>query len=187
MRFALSPDGVVTPDLAERLPGRGAWVTSDRTSIDTAAKKGLFSRAFKQNAAAPADLAASVEALLVKRSLEAIGLAFRAGEAVLGFDKTRALVQKEAPALLIEASDAAADGRTKILALARAAHGRICVIGCFKSDELGLSLGRDSVVHVALRSGAAARRLLKDAKRLSGFRPLAPDSWGLENWSGAEP
>ena len=25
IRFALSPDGVVTPDVAAKLPGRGAW------------------------------------------------------------------------------------------------------------------------------------------------------------------
>ncbi|HCK84142.1 MAG TPA: DNA-binding protein, partial [Hyphomonadaceae bacterium] len=26
IRFALAPDGAVTPDVAAKLPGRGAWV-----------------------------------------------------------------------------------------------------------------------------------------------------------------
>ena len=30
IRFVLSPDGQVTPDLAAKLPGRGAWVTASR-------------------------------------------------------------------------------------------------------------------------------------------------------------
>ncbi|HAE28242.1 MAG TPA: hypothetical protein DCG58_13850, partial [Hyphomonas adhaerens] len=29
VRFALSPDGVVTRDVAEKLPGRGGWIKAD--------------------------------------------------------------------------------------------------------------------------------------------------------------
>ena len=47
IRFVLSPDSQVTPDLAARLPGRGAWVTASREAIELAVKKGAFSRAFK--------------------------------------------------------------------------------------------------------------------------------------------
>ena len=34
IRFVVSPDRHVTPDLAARLPGRGAWVTSSREAIE---------------------------------------------------------------------------------------------------------------------------------------------------------
>jgi predicted RNA-binding protein YlxR (DUF448 family) len=33
VRFVASPDGVVTPDIARKLPGRGIWVAADRASI----------------------------------------------------------------------------------------------------------------------------------------------------------
>jgi len=49
----LSPDGVVTPDVAAKLPGRGAWVRADRAIIDQAGKKGAFARAFKAQAQVP--------------------------------------------------------------------------------------------------------------------------------------
>ena len=33
IRFVAGPDGQVVPDLAEKLPGRGIWVTADRAAI----------------------------------------------------------------------------------------------------------------------------------------------------------
>ena len=33
IRFALGPDGALHPDLAAKLPGRGAWVSASRTAI----------------------------------------------------------------------------------------------------------------------------------------------------------
>src|ERR1700759_3456382 len=69
IRFVLSPEGEVTPDLAARLPGRGAWVTASRTAIDTAVKKGAFARAFKAQAKTPADLSDRIDLLQVRRVL----------------------------------------------------------------------------------------------------------------------
>ena len=84
IRFVAGPDGVVVPDLARKLPGRGLWVAADRASVTTAAKKGLFSRSAKAKLAAPADLADQVEMLLRRRLLSALGLARRGGELGLG-------------------------------------------------------------------------------------------------------
>ena len=49
IRFVVSPDGVVVPDVLERLPGRGIWVSADRAALDLAVKKNLFSRAARQH------------------------------------------------------------------------------------------------------------------------------------------
>src|SRR4051812_2716132 len=87
IRFVAGPGGVVVPDLARKLPGRGLWVAADRTSVATAAKKGLFSRAAKAKLSAPADLADQVESLLRRRLLAALGLAKRGGDLTSGFEK----------------------------------------------------------------------------------------------------
>ncbi len=60
IRFALAPDAAVTPDVAANLPGRGAWVRAARASVETAARKGAFARAFKQPARAAPELADQV-------------------------------------------------------------------------------------------------------------------------------
>ena len=34
LRVALGPDGVLVPDVAAKLPGRGGWVSADRASVE---------------------------------------------------------------------------------------------------------------------------------------------------------
>ena len=92
IRFVAGPDGVVTPDLARKLPGRGLWVAADRASVETAAAKNLFARAAKSKLAAPADLADQVERLLSQRLLSALGLARKAGELTFGFERVLAAI-----------------------------------------------------------------------------------------------
>src|SRR5262249_32461118 len=87
VRFVAHPSGTGTPDVARKLPGRGLWVAADRVSVETAARKGGFSRGAKAKLAAPADLADQVERLLSQRVLSALGLAKRAGDLISGFDK----------------------------------------------------------------------------------------------------
>ena len=173
VRFVLSPDGVVTPDVAARLPGRGAWASADRAAVERAVKKGLFSRAFQTRASAPDDLAGQVEALLEARALSALGLARRAGKLAAGFDAARlALKARERPAWRIEASDAARDGREKLDRLAEAVHPGLPVAGCFDAETLGRTLGRSGLIHAVLAEGAEARRFTQALHRLAGFRPL---------------
>ena len=45
IRFVIGPESQIAPDLAEKLPGRGIWVSADRAALAKAAKKGLFARA----------------------------------------------------------------------------------------------------------------------------------------------
>jgi hypothetical protein len=184
IRFVAGPDGVVVPDLARKLPGRGLWVAADRASVETAAKKGLFSRAAKAKLSASAELADQVEILLKRRLLSALGLARRAGEITSGFEKVSSAISSGKAAWLIEASDGAADGRRKLFAQARKHPVPPKVFGLFSSAELGLALGGENVIHTAFLAGRAADRWAQDARRLSGFCPLLPESWREEPEGG---
>jgi predicted RNA-binding protein YlxR (DUF448 family) len=43
------PDGEIAPDILEKLPGRGIWVSAERDAIETmAVKKNLFARAARR-------------------------------------------------------------------------------------------------------------------------------------------
>ena len=171
VRFAADPDGNVVPDITAVLPGRGMWVHADRKSVTTAVTKNLFSKSAKAPLKADADLADRVERLLVQRMSSDLGLARRAGQAVFGFDNVlRALDEKVPPALLIEASDGAADGRRKLAGSAYARGLKIETIEALTSAELSLALGRENVIHAALKPGRLAERLIFDAGRLNGFR-----------------
>jgi hypothetical protein len=180
IRFVAGPDGTVVPDLARKLPGRGLWVAASRAAIDMAARKGGFSRAAKAKLAAAPDLADQVEALLARRVLAGLGLARRAGDLTLGFEGAVGAVRSGRVAWLIEASDGAADGRGKLLYAAKGVVQPPRLLGAFDSGELGLALGLGNVIHLAFLAGRGAERWTVDVERLSGFRPLLPESWREE-------
>ena len=180
IRFVAGPDGTVVPDLARKLPGRGLWVAADRASVETAARKGLFSRAAKAKLAAAPNLADQVADLLQRRLLAGLGLARKSGDLVMGFEKVAAALRGGKVAVLVEALDGAADGRGKMLGVAARAQPPPIVIGLFTTGELGLALGGENVVHSACLAGRTSDRWTFDARRLSGFRPLLPESWREE-------
>jgi predicted RNA-binding protein YlxR (DUF448 family) len=169
VRFVVDPQGQIVPDVAAKLPGRGLWVAADRETLERAVSKGHFSRAAKAPVAVTFDIISRVEKQLVARMCGDLGLARRAGQLVLGFDNVvRALAGANPPAVLVEASDGADDGRRKLLAVAKGATPMI--IDCLTRADLSLALGRENVVHAALKSGRLSERLAADAGRLSGFR-----------------
>lgn len=180
IRFVEGPEGIVVPDIAAKLPGRGLWVRAARAVLELAVRKNHFARAARKPLKAPADLVARLELLLVRHMAADLGLARRSGALILGFDQiARAFAAKSPPALLVEAADGAADGRRKLLAVALA-HGQSPkLLDCLNSEELGLALGRENVVHAALKSGQLAERLQVNAGRLAGLRAANRDG-GLD-------
>ncbi len=114
IRFALSPDGIIVPDLDRRLPGRGVWIGCDRRLVENAVATHAFSKSLKVKAEAPADLAERVDDLIVKRVAGTLSLANKAGLAIAGFDRFFAALAKGPVRVVLHGTDAALDGRSKI-------------------------------------------------------------------------
>ena len=173
IRFVLSPDGEVVPDLAETLPGRGAWVTGTSALLADAVKRGAFARSFKKPARAAPDLPDRVGALLKRRALEALAIANKAGLVIAGFAKIEAKMREKPIAALAHAKEAGVDGRRKLDAAAtrsrRGGAQTARVAGLFTSGELDGVLGRSNVTHAAILHGGAARMFLERAHRLAHF------------------
>jgi uncharacterized protein len=175
IRFVAAPDGQVVPDIGDKLPGRGLWVTATRDAVLAAAKKNVFARAAKAHVTAGSDLADRTERALVSRMLGDLGLARRSGALLLGFDNIlRALEGPRPPAVMIEAGDGSADGKRKLYNAAHARGLKPEVVEGLTSAELGLALGRENVIHAAVQPGGLAERLICDGKRLRGFRTAMP-------------
>ncbi|MGH7184951.1 MAG: RNA-binding protein [Pseudomonadota bacterium] len=166
IRFVVGPADELVPDVDERLPGRGIWVASERAAVAMAVTKRLFAKAAKQNVVVAGDLPDRVESLLVRRALNQLGLARRAGAVVAGASKVRAWLEAGRVGLLICAVDGAEDGCRKLRSMA----GDATIVGVFTSAELSAALGGDNVVHVAVAGGAFADRIGREAGRVSGFR-----------------
>lgn len=174
IRLVLSPDDIIVPDLAEKLPGRGLWICADRRAVDAASDARRLEKAVARSlrrrlpsrAIAP-DLAERIDRLLTRRVQDRLGLARRAGHIVTGFEKVAAGLRAGRADILLEATDAAEDGCRKLRALAAPA---VDIVRCLTRDEMGLALGRGNVVHAALAPGGGADAFLRDLRRLQGWR-----------------
>lgn len=168
IRFVASPDGVIVPDVLEKLPGRGIWVAAERDALDTAVNKGLFARAARQQVKVPETLVDDVEALLARRLIDGISMARKAGQAVAGFEKVKDWLGREEVRILFQATDGSERGKTKL----HPPGGRGSFFEVLTASELGLSFGRERVIHAALGFGGLTERIREDAIRLSGVRDL---------------
>ncbi|APX89863.1 hypothetical protein BV394_09155 [Brevirhabdus pacifica] len=172
IRFVTGPDGQVVPDLLGRLPGRGMWVTPTRDALDKAARKGGFARAARQQVTVPEDLVGMIEAALVRRLVDRISMARKAGQAVAGYEKVRGWLATGEGRVLMQAIDGSERGKTKL----RPPDGKDSFIGCLYARELGLAFGRESVIHGALSAGGLTARVVDEAARLTGLREIGGDS-----------
>src|SRR3978361_1299006 len=105
IRFVVGPDRQIVPDLAARLPGRGIWLSASRDVLESSGaqeekrleggrqhKQGdantrnlarAFARAARGPVSVPSDLFGLLQTALVRRIGESLGLARRAGQAVV--------------------------------------------------------------------------------------------------------
>ncbi|MGB2533726.1 MAG: DUF448 domain-containing protein [Candidatus Puniceispirillum sp.] len=168
IRFVASPDGVAVADLAERLPGRGAWVMADAASISKADSKGHFKRALGVGLANDGDDISHIMTMLRNRVLSLVAIARRSGIAFAGAGKL--LVDGTFDALL-----AAQDASERECRKLENKLGVSWVSQTLTAAELGQVFGRDTIAYVGLR-GAAARggvaligNLHDEIMRLDGF------------------
>ncbi|MCG2839897.1 RNA-binding protein [Sandaracinobacter sp. RS1-74] len=175
IRLALGPDGQVWPDLAAKLPGRGAWIAPDRAALEQAMEKGrlkgALARAFKAQAAVPEDLPARIEKGLERRALDRLGLEHRAGHLILGSEKLTEWARGGRLFLLLHAADAAEDGTSKLDQAWRSGGGE--PEGCIRlpvgREALSRALGRENVVHSGVNNGKAAARISDELRRWAAF------------------
>lgn len=185
IRFVAGPEGEIVPDIRARLPGRGVWVSASRAAVEQAASRKLFARALKLDLRAPADLGARVETMLTQDALQSLSIANKAGAVVTGFAKIEGM--SGSIVALIQAHDGSEAETRRLQGLLRGrGPGRRDpgLIRTFSAQELALSLGRELVIHAALRSHDASAAFLARARRLVEFRVGDPASGGLPPGAG---
>jgi predicted RNA-binding protein YlxR (DUF448 family) len=165
IRFVVGPDDLVIPDLAEKLPGRGIWVSADRAIIEKAVAKRMFSKGAKRQVTPPDGLIEALEAGLLKRVQDTIALARKAGQAVCGYEKVKSALGDWPVSALLQASDGSERGKGKLWTPEGARW-----IGHLTADELGQAFARDRVIHAIVAGGTLGRRVVEEAAKLKGIR-----------------
>ncbi len=179
IRFVLGPDGTIVPDTDARAEGRGVWITLSHACVAEAVKKKAFARSLKAQVEVPADLADLTAQRLEQRLAAALGMARKAGQFTSGATKVRSAIEANQVLALFTATDAAEDGRNKMVGALRAlnyarkdgdvAGPQVPHFELLTSEQMGLALGLENVIHAALMTGAAAQSAVEKARRLARY------------------
>ena len=179
IRFVVGPDGVLVPDTDARAEGRGVWISLGEKQVAEAVRKKAFARSLKTGVTVPDDLPALTRQRLEQRFVNALQMARKAGQLVTGAMKVKAALETGAAIALVTATDAAEDGRKKMLATLKASSKAAEEQGLPGADrphfelldsaQLGLALGIESVIHAAPTQGAAGEAAVKRAERLARY------------------
>ncbi|MFG1464891.1 RNA-binding protein [Xanthobacter sp. DSM 24535] len=187
IRFVMGPDGTIVPDLAAKLPGRGAWVTATRAALAEALKRKAFGRAFKGKGTIPPDLPDLIDTLMLADTRSALSMANKAGRVITGTTKVDAALHADPVRVLLHAADGRPDGKRKLDGIARqreaAGMSPVDIVDCLSGLELDLALGRSNVVHAALLAHPTTAGFLARCRKLERWRmgtsARAPDGHGL--------
>ncbi|MAH84388.1 MAG: hypothetical protein CBB68_08670 [Rhodospirillaceae bacterium TMED8] len=181
VRFVIDSEARPVPDLEEKLPGRGLWLSAERETVQKACMKNLFSRRARQKVNVDTELPYRVEELLAKRCVKWLELARRASKTGFGFDEVRRRLSTEHCGLLLSAHDSGVDGRGKLQRLVRELgvknHRTAAMVTAMTAAEIGMAFGRERVAHACVARGGLCDSLVRDTARLGGLRSLRPNSY----------
>lgn len=177
LRFVQGPDGQLVVDIKQNLPGRGCWVTANRTYIERAVAKNAFARALKTKVLVPHDFVGTVEERLASTAIGAVAMARKAGNATSGAMQVDKAVRAGKALAVLHSTQAAPDGVRKIDQARRATvhlgGPETETFALFDAEQMGLAFGDGNVIHAAVLDGGAGHAALRRIKQLAKFRQEA--------------
>ena len=106
-----------------------------------------------------------VEGILTKKGLDALNLARKAGDLVLGFEKVKELIIKGRAAFVVEATDAGADGKQKIAELS----ANLEKFTLYDTATLSSAFDRENTVYLAVKKGKMSEMVRLALKRYQTY------------------
>ena len=179
IRFVIGPDGGIVPDIANKLPGRGVWVTATKGKIQEAVQRKQFHRGFGQSVDVSSEIDQQVEHLLEKAALGHLKMANKAGAVIYGFTKLMAAIEKGVIIALIHAQEASVPESEKLDYKFRTnleqrdkweQNPYKNPFNRFKTSELSLAFGAANVIHAGLKENGASHAAIKAMKRHNEYK-----------------
>jgi predicted RNA-binding protein YlxR (DUF448 family)/ribosomal protein L7Ae-like RNA K-turn-binding protein len=169
LRFVLAPDGTLVPDLAGKLPGRGAYTCFRKSCLMSALAKKGFARSFKGAVLSgePGALVDFVAAGMVERIAGYLSLANKAGKVVSGGENVLDALRNGSPGVIFIATDISPDIGQKLSGLAERSGADIYSL--FDKDRLGALLGKEMRSAVVVEQGGFSRALGNEMEKYRIF------------------
>lgn len=169
LRFVLSPEREIIPDLLNKLPGRGAYTCRSPECIRNAIGRKQFNRAFKGEVA-PISLEELTRHILERveeRIASYLALANKAGQVISGTDMVIEALRKQQAGIVFFARDVSPDIGDKICQAAKRAHTEQVVL--LDKDRLGQLVGKGLRSSIAIEKGGFAETVIKELRKYRNF------------------
>ena len=176
LRFVMTPDKCIVPDLYKKLPGKGVYVSNSYSVLEQAVHKNLFTKSLKKNVKVSDDLLQIVENMLHKNALNAISLAKKAGNTVIGMDKVLEALKAGKVQFILEATDAGGDGQKKLSHYTE----NMQVYRLFSVEELDKALDKVNTVYLAFLKTEVSKMVQDNFEKLAVFLKDKKDKDGDE-------
>lgn len=165
LRFVMTPDKCIVPDLYKKLPGKGVYVSNSYSVLEQAVHKNLFTKSLKRNVKVSDDLLQIVENMLHKNALNAISLSKKGGAVLIGFEKVMDALKLNQVSFLLEATDAGADGLKKLSTFT----AELPTYRLFSVEELDKALDKVNTVYLAFLKNGMSTMVKDNFDKLSAF------------------
>ena len=168
LKFVVGPDGLAILDLAEKLPGRCAWVAADRAALQQAVKEGHFKRVIGARCSEIDEETIRIKHLMHDRVIAYAGMARRAGLLIGGVGKL--LSGRQCVGLII-----APDASQREARRLESRLGTIWTTNCLSASEIGQICGREALAFAGLLAPEhrvqedLCRKLHLEIARMEGF------------------
>jgi predicted RNA-binding protein YlxR (DUF448 family) len=170
LRFVLSPDGILSPDLLCKLPGRGAYTCPDKSCLTEAVSRKQFDRAFKKevNLRSADELISIVASMMEDRIASYIALANKAGKIVSGSDMVMHILKKgDKKRIIMFSTDVSVDIRHKVINLAEKIG--IEYFSLLDKERVGALIGKSLRSVVAVEGQGFVSSIKKELERYRNF------------------
>lgn len=165
LRFILLRDGTVLPDFNKKLDGHGFYISNSKKLLEGLVVKNPLNKILHTKTVVGADLPQMVENILCNNGLNAINLARKSGDLILGLEKVKDIIAKGRAAFVIEASDAGDDGKQKIATMAKDVEKYVL----YDVATLSKALNRENTVYLAVKNTPMSNMVRLALKRYQTF------------------
>jgi uncharacterized protein len=169
LRFVLSPDGCLTPDLKGKLPGRGAYICPQRSCLGLTIKKKRFASSFKTpiQGLDQEKIINEIRTMVTERVRGYLSLAAKAGNVFSGSDSVAGAVRGGKVGVVFIATDLSEESRKKFSAMA--GHAGANLVAMFDKDTLGTLIGKEHRGVVAVESGGFIQPIRRELEIYRNF------------------
>jgi predicted RNA-binding protein YlxR (DUF448 family)/ribosomal protein L30E len=171
MRFVLSPDDSLVPDLYNKLPGRGAYTCPNISCVRKAGERKQFSRAFKRDLPAidAEDLILRIVQAFEDKIASYIALANKAGKVISGSDMVVEVLRKNSSTkkIVLISTDISEDIGQRIRGLAELHNVQFETL--FNKARFGDLLGKGLRSVIIVQGEGFVGTLIKEIERYRNF------------------